>query len=136
MIRGYTLGPEEIDRVLEAGGPLVEMQADPQRLKDMSIAVVEADGQIVAYWVVWYALHCEPLWVKEEYRKSPAVIRGIVQQMEVIVEATGEPAAFCVIEQHNAEVVAQYAVRLGFHEPPTPGSLYYIVVQPVEPVKV
>ena len=134
MTRHYTLGPEEVARALEAGGPLKDLSADPEKLKDMSLAVVEVDGAIVAYWVVWYALHVEPLWVVEAERKNPAVIKGIVQEMQRIVEATGEPAAFCVIEEENLAVVAPYANRLGFTE--APGKLFYVVVEPPVPLEV
>jgi len=130
-LRRFTLSPDQVARVQEAGGPLAD--ADPEKLKDMSIAVVEVDGRIVAYWVVFYALHVEPLWIAEDHRKSPGVVGGIVQQMQTIVEATSEPAAFCLIEEANAAVVAPYADRLGFHE--APGRVYYLVLQPApEPV--
>lgn len=133
MIRHFTLPPVEAHRALEAGGPLQDLGIAPDRLQEMSIAVVEVDDLIVAYWAVWYGLHVEPLFVAEAYRKHPAVISGIVEEMQTIVEASGEPAVFCVIEEANAAAVAPYAGRLGFHA--APGSLYYLVVSPVlEPV--
>lgn len=123
-----TLNPEEMDTALQAGGPLAEMQLSAEKLKQMRIAVVEIDGQIVAYWVVWFGLHVEPLWVAEEHRRSPAVIKNIVEQMQEEVLRTAEPAAFCIVESSEAgEVVARYADRLGFHE--APGKLYYVVVE-------
>lgn len=130
-IRHYTLPPEEVLRVREAGGPLVDLQMPEDKLREMSIAAVEVDGQIVAYWAVWYGLHVEPLWVQADQRKNPAVIKGIVLQMQAIVAATGEPAAFAVIDDATAEVVAQYATRLGFH--PAPSKLYYLVLEPLAP---
>ena len=135
MIRHYTLPPDQIARALEAGGPLVDLQVDPEKLKTMSVAVVEVDGQIVAYWVCWYALHLEPLWIHEAHRKSPGVVAGIIDAMRQIAEGTGEPAGFCVIEAENLEVVSRYAERLGFQE--APGKLYYVLLQQpaVEPVK-
>lgn len=130
-----TLDPADAQRAIDAGGPLKDLQASPDRLKDMRIAVVEVDGQIVAYWVIWYALHVEPLWVHDDWRKHPGVIAGIVDEMQTVVESTGEGAAFCVIEAENAEVVAGYAHRLGFFD--APGKLYYLVLQPDrEPVTV
>lgn len=132
-----TLAPEEIQRAIDAGGPLGEMQVQADRMKEMSVAVVEVDGVIVAYWVVWYALHVEPLWVDPAWRRHPAVIGGIVQEMEAVVEATPEPAAFCVIEAENAAIVGRYARRLGFHEAPAGASLYYLVLEDrLAPVKV
>lgn len=135
MIRHFTLPPDQVTRALAAGGPLQDLPIDPEKLKDMSLAVVEVDGEIVAYWVVWYALHVEPLWIQPAYRKHPAVVRGIVEAMQAIVEQSGELAAFCVIEQEHLQTVAGYATRLGFH--PAPGLLYYLVLQPApEPVEV
>lgn len=130
MIRAYLLPTDQASRALEAGGPLADLGATNETLAKMIVAVVEVDGRIVAYWVIWKALHVEPLWVEEAYRKHPAVIKGIVEAMQEGVVLTGEPSAFCVIEQENAEVVAQYATRLGFV--PAPGSLYYLVPVPQE----
>jgi hypothetical protein len=94
----------------------------------MSIAVVEVDGQIVAYWVVWYALHVEPLWIHPDHRHTPSVVQGIIGEMQTIVESTGEPAAFAVLEQESLDALAGAAGKLGFH--PAPGMLYYVVVPP------
>lgn len=132
MITRRTLPPAESQRAIDAGGPLQDLKLDATKLADMAIAVVEDDGAIVAYWVVWYALHLEPLWVRDDHRKSPAVIRQIVQQVQEIVVATDAPAAFCIVEDVDAgEVVAQYADRLGFMK--APGTLYYVVVQAPPP---
>lgn len=132
-IRTYTLAPDQVHRALEAGGPLKEMQVDPERMKDMSVAVVEVDGRIVAYWVIWYALHVEPLWIQPEWRRHPGVCSGLVKQMQAVVEETAEPAAYCEIGEENLEAIAPYAERLGFL--PAPGRLYYLVLQPApEPV--
>ena len=127
-IRAYTLPAADAARALEAGGPLADLGADPAALAKLAIAVVEVDGRIVAYWVVSYALHVEPLWVVPEYRRHPGVIRGIVAEMQRIVVETQEPAAFCVIDQQNLAVVEPYAARLGFQA--APGQLFYVVVQP------
>lgn len=126
MIKCFTLTGDQTRRALEAGGPLAE--ADPTRLKDLKIAAVEVDGLIVAYWVTFYGLHAEPLFVAEPFRKNPAVISGIVAQLQAILQASQEPAAFCVIEDQTAAVVSQYADRLGFHQ--APAKLYYLVVEP------
>lgn len=132
MITRRTLAPEESQKAIDAGGPLHDLQLDATRLAEMSIAVVEVDGVIVAYWVVWYAMHLEPLWVHPDHRKSPAVIKNIVAQVQDIVVASEAPAAFCIVEDVEAgEAVAQYADRLGFQQ--APGQLYYVVVQAPAP---
>ena len=126
--RAFVLPPEQVQRAIDAGGPLLDLQVDPAKLAEMQVAVVEVDGAIVAYWVVWRAVHVEPLWIAEAHRKSPSVIGGIVGAMRHLVKESGDPAAFCVIEQEHFEVVSDYAARLGFHE--APGRLYYFVVEP------
>lgn len=132
MITRRTLAPEESQKAIDAGGPLQDLQLDATRLAEMSIAVVEDDGVIVAYWVVWYAMHLEPLWVREDHRSSPAVIKNIMRQVQEIVVASDAPSAFCVVEDVAAgEAVAQYADRLGFQK--APGQLYYVVVQAPPP---
>jgi hypothetical protein len=131
-IRARTLDPDETQKAIDAGGPLAEMQVRADRLKEMSIAVVEVDDQIVAYWVVWYALHTEPLWIHEDWRKSPAVAGGLIGELQRIVEATEEPSAFCVIEAENLERMVSYATRLGFYE--APGKLFYLVLEPAQAV--
>lgn len=126
-IQTRTLAPDEIQKAIDAGGPLADLQASPERMAEMAVAVVEVDGAVVAYWVCWYALHVEPLWIHPDWRKHPAVVGGIVGEMQKNAEATGEPAAFCVIEAENLLVVAPYAKRLGFYE--APGTLYYLMLQ-------
>lgn len=131
-----TLERSEAARAIAAGGPLADLNPDPAKLQDMAIAVVEVDGEIVAYWVAWYALHLEPLWIDPHWRRHPGVVKGIIDQMELVVQATGEPSGFCVVHTDDLEQVAPYAQRLGFTE--APGKLYYLVVQEpaAEPVEV
>lgn len=128
IITPRTLDASEVQRAIDAGGPLADLQVSAEALKAMTVAVVEVDGQIAAYWVCWYALHVEPLWISPLWRKHPGVVGGIVAQMQQVVEATAEPAAFCVIEAEQLAVVEPYAARLGFVE--APGKLYYLVLQP------
>lgn len=129
-IRARTLTPDETQKAIDAGGPLKDMQVKADRLKEMSIAVVEVDDQIVAYWVVWYALHTEPLWIHEDYRRSPGVVGGLVGELQRIVEATGEPSAFAVIGDENLEALGGAATRLGFYE--APGKMFYLVLEPAQ----
>lgn len=125
MIRSFTLPPAQVHRALAAGGPLSELQLDPAQVAaHMSIAVVEVDGEIVAYWVAWKALHLEPLWVRDDHRKSPAVIGGIIEAIQQVALASGEPAAYAQIDDPE---IAGYAGRLGFT--PAPGTLYYLTLQ-------
>ena len=134
MIRHFVLPPEEIERVQEAGGPLADL---PERsgLRDMTVVVAEVDGRIVAYWVLWYALHAEPLWIAEDHRGDPGVARGLVDLTLETARATGEPAAYAQIEPDNLPTVGAMAARAGFA--PAPGTTFYLLLQPApEPVEV
>lgn len=128
MIRHYTLPPDQVQRAIAAGGPLQDLQVDPAKLATMQVAVVEVDGQIVAYWVAWYALHLEPLWIHPDQQKSPGVARAMLTEIQALARASGELAGFAVIEDANASAIAPYAARLGFQ--PAPGQLYYLVLPP------
>lgn len=131
MTRTHVLTGSDTLRALEAGGPLVDLQVDPARLAEMSVAAVEVDDRIVAYWVLWKALHLEPLWIAPDHRHSPSVVSGLIGALQQAAEASGEPAGFAVIEEPNLSVIAPYAERLGFLE--APGKLYYLVLAPPVP---
>lgn len=126
-----TLSPLEVQRAIDAGGPLQEMGIDPARLAAMTVAVVEVDGQIAAYWVAWKALHLEPLWIHPTWRKHPGVVGGIVEQIQQVAADSGEPVAFCEIATEDQAAVVPYATRLGFQA--APGQLYYVVLAPPTP---
>lgn len=142
QIRRRTLAPEEAQLAIAAGGPLADMQVQPEKLREMAICVVEVNEQIegythpvagwrvVAYWVGWYALHLEPLWIDPEWRKHPGVVGGIVGQMQTMAEATGEPVAYCEIAEENLAIIGDYATRLGFHQ--APGTLFYMMLSPAK----
>ncbi len=134
-MQSYILPPEQLERLREAGGPLADRETYPtlDTLKDMAVAVVEVDGQIVAYWVTWYALHAEPLYIAEPARKHPAVARLLIEQVRDVLARSGELSAFATIEEENLPVVGAYAGRLGFHR--APGALFYLVLPAQEPVK-
>ena len=128
------LPPAEVQRVIDAGGPLKDLQVDPARVSQMTVVVSEVDGQIVGYWLAWYGLHVEPLWIHEAYRKHPGVARGLQEVMADTIAARGEACVFCCINDGDAESMAPYATRLGFH--PAPGRLYYLTVQAPAPTLV
>lgn len=133
VVTRRVLPDDEVALAIAAGGPLADLKVSPDKLKQMSVGVVEVDGAIVAYWVVWYALHAEPLWVKPEFRKHPAVIKHVVGVMHDIVAASEEPAIYCQVEPADVELVAPYAERLGFYE--APGKFFYMVLPDTEKVE-
>lgn len=132
-IRHFILPPDQIERLREAGGPLADREMYPSlaRLTAMTCPVVEVDGQIVAYWILWQALHVEPLWIHEDHRQAPGIARGLVEEVFQAIAAAGEQTAFSVVEDATLAVIGSYAARLGFQE--APGRLFYIVLPGAPP---
>ena len=130
MTRTYTLNPVDNARILEAGGPLGD--ADPEKLTDKIFTVVEVDGRIVAYWMIWKALHLEPLWIHPDHRGNAGIGRALIQQTLGVAAALGEAAAFAVMDPQG--MGAGQIERLGFQ--PAPDRLYYLVLPPAQPAGV
>lgn len=135
MIRSFLLPPAEIERLREAGGPLAEVS--PEQLQTAAgrgaVAVVEVDGQIVAYWVVFYALHAEPLWVTPEQRKHPGVLRSLMETTRELIKDADEPVSFAIVGQEDLALHGVDPARLGFTR--VPGDLYYLVMPGVDTPK-
>lgn len=131
-IRGFQLPMDQIARIQEAGGPLAEV--DTSNMHKANIAAVEVDGQLVAYWPVWRAIHAEPLWVAEAYRHHPGVIRALLRELEKaldpLMQETGEHIAFAIIGDADVLASGRYAMRLGFER--VPGDLFFLIRQPAE----
>lgn len=131
QIRPLILQGADVERVREAGGPLAEVEDLSKLRNDATVIAIEVDGQIIAYWPAFYALHLEPLWIKDEFRKSPGVNRALLELVASVVTRTEEPVAFAIIENPEAESF-HLADRLGFAR--VPGDLYYVMCPAAEPV--
>jgi hypothetical protein len=127
-VRAYMLPMDQAERLREAGGPLAE--ADLSNMRSALLAVVEVDGQIVAYWPVWQATHAEPLWVAEAQRHNPAVIRAILAQVEQAMAILHDPLIFAIIGDADLLGSGHYAMRLGFTR--VPGDLFVLQRTPEE----
>lgn len=91
--------------------------------------------EIVAYWIIFDAVHVEPLWVKEEYRKAMGLglgrrLWGVVQK--ILVDC-GINLAFAIIADQDAAVNMPYATRLGFKR--IPGQPFFVEVKPLSEEK-
>jgi len=130
MTRAFLLPLDQRERLREAGGPLAD--ADLSQLDLEALPIVEVDGQIVAYWPIFYALHLEPLWIAEDHRRQAAVTHGLLDLMRQALLNIGKPVAFAVIDPDTP--VLALAERLGFDR--VPGDLYYVTAPAVPPVEV
>ena len=127
--RGRLLPLAERDRLREAGGPLRE--ADLDALDLAALPVVEVDGGIVAYWPAFFALHLEPLWIADDQRGKPSVVKALLAAMSEALQQIGKPVAFAVLDP--ATPMEAMAERLGFAR--VPGDLYYVMQPASEPVE-
>jgi hypothetical protein len=127
-LRAFLLPLDQRERLREAGGPLAD--TDLSTLQAKALPVIEVDGQIVAYWPCFYALHLEPLWVTEDARQHPAVLRALLELLQQTLMEIGEPVSFAVIDP--ATPTLPLAERLGFAR--VPGDLYYVTMPAPAPV--
>lgn len=127
-IRRLLLPLDQRERLREAGGPLAEV--DLSRLEAEQLPVVEVDGRIVAYWPCFYALHLEPLWIAEDHRQHPAVVRHLLEAMQEALQIIGESVSFAIIDPSTDTLAL--AERLQFAR--VPGDLYYVMLPAREPV--
>jgi len=123
-----TLPPEEAHRVTEAQGPMAH-HPTPEALKhNTKIAVLEKDGEIVGYWVMFDTVHIEPLWLDPETRNHPKAAMALLAQVYTELQGAGVRQVFAVIGDQDAEVMGPMADRIGLSK--LPGQLYGGFVPP------
>ena len=70
--------PEEFSRVAEVGGPMAELFASGQ-VPDPAHTIIlasEVDGTLVQYWVLFEAVHAEPLYRHPSRIGGSALVRA------------------------------------------------------------
>lgn len=84
----------------------------------LEIAVVEVDGQVVAFWCMFTAPHLEPLWIQPEYRQHAGVARSLWTTVRQRLIAGQIPYAFSLIGDADFKENLPLAARLGFEAMP------------------
>lgn len=125
---------DEVVTIRELGtDDLVRLSAIPPfdtaglpRLPNMRVvgAVREHDGMIVAYWMLFDAVHVEPLWIAADYQRKPALGRRLWEGVRKILCEVKVPRAFAMIHNDDAAMNMPMAMRLGFQR--LPGDLYFL----------
>lgn len=82
--------------------------------------------KLVGYWMLYDAVHVEPLWVAPEERKNPRLVRQLWGKVAEKLVESGTPMAYATIGDAALELNAPMAMRLGFK--PLPTNLFYLVV--------
>jgi hypothetical protein len=115
--------PQELSH-LSAVPPFSEMGASfPAHIRAMGAFRGEA---LVAFWMLYDAIHCEPVWIAEQERANPAVIRPLWEGVRKLLLDSGAPIAYVIMGDGGLEVSIPLAVRLGFQ--PAKGNLFYLLV--------
>ncbi len=92
------------------------------------ILVAELDGAIVGFWGLFNAVHVEPLWIAEEHRKRPGLVRRLWSAVADQLRSVGVYTAFACIADRDAAQNVPLAMRLGFER--VQGDLYVVRIQP------
>lgn len=99
-------------------GPLAARLAQLDE-DDTLIVCVEDENQILAYWPIWRTVHVDGLWVAEDARKTPAVLRALLAGVSATLRQNSIGRHFAVLETPEMEAMAE---RLGYTK--VPGALY------------
>jgi hypothetical protein len=109
------LGCDEFDRIPpEAIGGV--------RLRPSHRVAAALEGEdIVGVWVVGLALHAEPIWIREDHRKSPTIVRRLWDNVKAIVRDMGCPGVVGIIPD---SVPADKRIAEWLGAEPIPGAIY------------
>lgn len=86
------------------------------------LAAFNEDGDIVATWTIFAVPHIEPFWVREDYRKSPTIMRRMTDLMKKTLRLSGIPSVYTVVLD-KTPVMHRFAKWFGAK--PVSGTLYY-----------
>jgi hypothetical protein len=108
------LEPEEFDRV-----PTEAL--DGLKLGNARVSAAFEGDKLVGVWCVVFVLHAEPIWVREDHRGHPTLIRRLWDGVKSIVRAEGLPGAVAIVPDSVPED-ARIAEWIGAK--PIPGAIY------------
>ncbi len=117
--------PEEFE-ILKDMHPFSEIGL-PDPLKTKVIAARRADtGEVVGAFFLNICFHTEPLWIHEDYRKRPGLLKKLWRAMRNTMLEMGAPVAFAVLHDYSdiPRGVLTQAVGIGFSK--VPGSLFML----------
>lgn len=122
-----TLGPEEYSK-LEGIGLFNIFNLPNMEHCIPVVAEKQPSGKIVAYWLVFDAVHVEPLWIDEEHRNKPGLARRLWKTVQDVLVAKQVPVAFACIGSGDMAANLPMATRLGFKK--LQADLFFIEVKP------
>jgi hypothetical protein len=81
-------------------------------------------GEIVTTWTMFPMVHIEPLWIREDYRNSPTILRRMAQHMKSMMRESGILSCYTVV-MSATPVLRRFAEWFGAKA--VDGTLYYWV---------
>lgn len=117
--------PEEF-APLASRSPFAEMGLATYNRDRVRVMGAIRGRTVVAVWMLYDAVHAEPLWVAEEERQNPAVLRPLWEGVRRILVDSGCPVAYAIVGDGGLPGSIPQAIRLGFQ--PTKGNLFYLLV--------
>ena len=124
-----TLPPEERHKISQANGPMHDYPTG-QLPENARIVVLEKEDTIVGYWVIFDAVHIEPLHLDPEVRNMPKAAMGLLAQVYTELQDAGVRSVFGIIDDADVPIVGAMAEQLGLK--PLPGKIYGGFVPPKE----
>lgn len=113
-------------RAIVSQPPFDSMGLEGAGLKHVRVVGAFRDSRMVACWMLHDAVHAEPVWIAEEERANPAVIRPLWESVRRVLVGSGCPVAYVVVGDGALANSAPLAMRLGFQ--PMNGNLFYLLV--------
>ena len=89
------------------------------------VAAINDRDQIVAIWAAVAVVHLEPIWIKEEHRKSPTLIRRLWAALRNVLKTEGVQSTMTVIP-NNKPATRRIAEWCGARE--VDGKLFFLDV--------
>ena len=86
------------------------------------LAAINEDGEVVATWTMFACVHIEPVWVREDYRKTTGILRGLARAMKKMLKDLQIFEVYTVALDRTP-VLQRFARWFGAH--PVSGTLYH-----------
>lgn len=83
------------------------------------VAAIDEEGEVVAAWVLCMVWHSEPLWIREDHRKSATLIRRMAETVKKVCKVLRIKTHYAVIPTPVLKKIAEW-----YGAKPMPGELY------------
>lgn len=106
----------------------------PDPKSNWVVVAQRQDGSLAGFWFVFTALHAEPVWLADDCRQKPGILRRMWRGVSDILRGLDQPSAYAVILDSDIPTgITNQALRMGFQQ--IPGKLYFVNVNDVDPPK-